>query len=123
MHGTREEAHERTATSSAMPLRRAVRKKHTIAIVLFAALCFFLLRRALTEHICPWLQSSGASAFCGFGTTHSDWDLFYHLGGNGPWIPKQDAYGNVDDPLPTGCVVDQVHMVWTNPRLIKTIDV
>ena len=111
MHGTREEVHECTATSSAMPLRRAVRKKQTIAIVLVAILCFFLLRRALTEHICPWLQPSVAAAFCSFSNTHFEWNLFYHLGGNGPWVRKQDAYGNVNDPLPTGCVVDQVHMV------------
>jgi hypothetical protein len=43
--------------------------------------------------------------------TDTEWNLFYHLGGNGPWIPKVD--GVIRDSLapPIGCVVDQVHMV------------
>lgn len=43
-----------------------------------------------------------------------DWNLFYHLGGNGPWIEKVDArYGTYekDGTAPPGCVIDQVHMV------------
>lgn len=43
-----------------------------------------------------------------------DWNLFYHLGGNGPWIPKVNAeFGTYDKDgkPPEGCVVDQVHMV------------
>lgn len=43
-----------------------------------------------------------------------DWDLFYHLGGNGPWIEKKNArFGTYekDGKPPEGCVVDQVHMV------------
>lgn len=42
------------------------------------------------------------------------WNLFYHLGGNGPWIEKTDAkYGtyNENGKPPPGCVVDQVHLV------------
>ena len=43
-----------------------------------------------------------------------DWNLFYHLGGNGPWIEKVDArFGSheKDGKPPPGCVIDQVHMV------------
>ena len=43
-----------------------------------------------------------------------DWNLFYHLGGNGPWVPKVNAaFGTYDEDgkPPEGCVVDQVHMV------------
>jgi hypothetical protein len=53
--------------------------------------------------------------FCAPTDQHTDddtgWDLFYHLGGNGPWIPKVE--GVIHDTLapPTGCDVDQVHMV------------
>ncbi|KPI36909.1 3-phytase B [Cyphellophora attinorum] len=47
------------------------------------------------------------------GTTSSSgkWDLFYHLGGNGPWIPHHSGLGTIDDPLPSHCTVDQVHMI------------
>lgn len=44
-----------------------------------------------------------------------DWNLFGHLGGNGPWIEKVNArYGTYerDGEPPAGCVIDQVHMVW-----------
>jgi hypothetical protein len=44
----------------------------------------------------------------------NDWNLFYHLGGNGPWIEKLNArFGTYDEDgkTPEGCVVDQVHMV------------
>ena len=38
-------------------------------------------------------------------------DVLYHLGGNGPWIPKvRNVTGDSIDP-PDGCRVDQVHMV------------
>ncbi|KAL1304807.1 hypothetical protein AAFC00_003735 [Neodothiora populina] len=54
-----------------------------------------------------------------------DWDLLYHLGGNGPWIRKMDGVvGGLDDEgeregeehgggvgVPRGCMVDQVHML------------
>ena len=40
-----------------------------------------------------------------------NWNLFYHLGGNGPWIPKIDDVvpGGVD--VPVGCSIDQAHMI------------
>lgn len=51
--------------------------------------------------------------FLGHGqsSTPEDWDLFQHLGGNGPWIQKTDnvVEGGID--VPEGCRVDQVHMV------------
>lgn len=38
-------------------------------------------------------------------------DLFYHLGGNGPWIPKRrDVLEHGVEP-PEGCKVEQVHMM------------
>lgn len=39
------------------------------------------------------------------------WDLFYHLGGNGPWIPRGDGLGYSNTSIPEDCSVDQVHMV------------
>ena len=46
--------------------------------------------------------------------TEEDWDHFYHLGGNGPWIQKTNAqFGAWEEEgqPPDGCVVDQVHIV------------
>ncbi|EXJ80309.1 hypothetical protein A1O1_08451 [Capronia coronata CBS 617.96] len=39
------------------------------------------------------------------------WDLFYHLGGNGPWIPRKDGVPYSNASLPKQCSVDQVHML------------
>ena len=40
-----------------------------------------------------------------------DWDILYHVGGNGPWIQKiDDVVQDGFDP-PAGCHVEQVHMV------------
>ena len=44
------------------------------------------------------------------GADH-EWHLFYHLGGNGPWIQKVDHVLHNDVDVPTGCSVDQVHML------------
>ncbi|KAL8654913.1 MAG: hypothetical protein Q9210_001217 [Variospora velana] len=44
------------------------------------------------------------------GATTADWNIFYHLGGNGPWIRKVDAVAHGDIDAPKGCKVDQVHM-------------
>ena len=40
-----------------------------------------------------------------------DWNLFYHLGGNGPWIPKSRNITDDSIAPPPGCRVEQVHMV------------
>lgn len=46
-----------------------------------------------------------------YTTTHELKDLFYYLGGNGPWIPKhRDVIGHAIAP-PEGCEVQQVHML------------
>jgi acid phosphatase len=38
------------------------------------------------------------------------WNLHYHLGGYGPWVEKLDGLVQGIE-VPTGCRVDQVHMV------------
>jgi hypothetical protein len=45
------------------------------------------------------------------GKTDKDWNIYYHLGGNGPWIPKHDGVVTNDTAPPEGCTVQQVHMV------------
>jgi hypothetical protein len=56
-----------------------------------------------------------AAYFCTPTDQHTDgdpeWDLFYHLGGNGPWIPKVEGVIRGTLAPPAGCDVDQVHMV------------
>lgn len=49
---------------------------------------------------------------------HSEWNVLYHLGGNGPWIPKVEnvVEGGIDPP--DGCEVDMVHMVRRNPIIV-----
>lgn len=45
------------------------------------------------------------------GGITKDWNILYHLGGNGPWIQKID--GTVGDNIgaPESCRVEQVHMI------------
>ena len=100
-------------------------------VVLFCAcliLLYFLFQEQVSEKLCYSLTGplSIVSAkvsvippleayFCARNHDRAgidvEWNLFYHLGGNGPWIPKVD--GVVRDTLapPAGCVVNQVHMV------------
>lgn len=40
-----------------------------------------------------------------------EWNLFQHLGGNGPWIEKSGSNAELSIAPPEGCSVDQVHMV------------
>lgn len=39
------------------------------------------------------------------------WDVLYHVGGNGPWIPKIDGVVEGGIEPPEGCLVEQIHMV------------
>jgi acid phosphatase len=47
----------------------------------------------------------------GAGAITKDWNILYHLGGNGPWVEK--IIDVVDEGIvpPEGCEVVQVHMV------------
>ena len=44
-------------------------------------------------------------------TTQEDWNILYHLGGNGPWIPKVDGPFGDELSVPEGCKIEQVHVV------------
>jgi len=46
--------------------------------------------------------------------TERQWNIFYHMGGNSPWIPKLRDTENGGIKPPAGCHVDQVHMVGFN---------
>ncbi|KAE8374873.1 phosphoglycerate mutase-like protein [Aspergillus bertholletiae] len=45
------------------------------------------------------------------GCPVNDWNILYHLGGNGPWIEKIDGPEIPGLEPPNGCVIDQVHMM------------
>jgi len=45
------------------------------------------------------------------------WNLHYHLGGNGPWVPKVEGIVDGGIDVPEGCKVEQVHMVGPAIRL------
>lgn len=47
----------------------------------------------------------------GAGTTTRDWNILYHLGGNGPWVEKVTDVVETGIAVPDGCEVEQVHMM------------
>lgn len=52
------------------------------------------------------LQSAWTSA-----KARQDWNILYHIGGNGPWIQKIDGVVRAGFGPPPGCHVEQVNMV------------
>ncbi|KAL7273602.1 hypothetical protein RUND412_003527 [Rhizina undulata] len=56
------------------------------------------------------LDSKAASATHGSGQP-GDWNILYHLGGNGPWVEKVDEIVPGGIKVPDGCEVDMVHMM------------
>ena len=54
-------------------------------------------------------------------TTREDWNILYHLGGNGPWIPKVDGVCEDDLSMPEGCHVEQVHVVGVFQHFFKSL--
>lgn len=47
----------------------------------------------------------------GAGATTKDWNVLYHLGGNGPWVEKVIDIVDSGIAIPNGCEVEQVHMM------------
>ena len=45
------------------------------------------------------------------GVITEDWNILYHLGGNGPWVEKVIDVVEGGVATPEGCEVVQVHMV------------
>lgn len=45
------------------------------------------------------------------GVRTPDWNILYHLGGNGPWVEKVDNIIEGGLAPPAACKVEQVHMV------------
>ena len=55
------------------------------------------------------------------GKIDKDWNILYHLGGNGPWIQKVDDVVTNDIAPPEGCTVQQVHMISRHGERYPTI--
>ena len=106
-------------------------KRRLIFLCVLCTFLFFYFRLHIGEKLCSSpslyllplsivltdgpLAERLAAYFCAPTDQHTDddtgWDLFYHLGGNGPWIPKVEGVIHGTLAPPTGCDVDQVHMV------------
>lgn len=57
------------------------------------------------------LRKSASSNLSALGSNNStEWNLFYHLGGYGPYVPKVAGVAS-NTILPDGCRIEQVHMV------------
>ncbi|KAK5009627.1 hypothetical protein LTR60_005155 [Cryomyces antarcticus] len=57
----------------------------------------------------------------GGGTIGQDWNILYHLGGNGPWVEKVDGAVEGGIGVPDGCQVEQVHMMSRHAERFPTI--
>jgi acid phosphatase len=55
------------------------------------------------------------------GITTNDWNILYHLGGNGPWIEKLHDVVDGGIALPNGCEVEQVHMMSRHAERYPTV--
>lgn len=84
-------------------MSRTIRRHRILVAALLVSFIWLLSNHTLAANsLCFWCSSSRATR---------EWDLFYHLGGNGPWIRKRDGHGHPEDPLPDTCMIDQVHML------------
>jgi acid phosphatase len=54
-----------------------------------------------------WGHTQGQGA----GARTKDWNILYHLGGNGPWVEKVIDVVDGGIAVPENCVVEQVHMM------------
>lgn len=80
----------------------------TSSLFFYTALLLFLV--FFSSHSLP----TGFASFFGADTQiHQEWNLLYHLGGNGPWIPRVDGIVEGGIGTPDSCEVDMVHMVRT----------
>ncbi|OCK79484.1 phosphoglycerate mutase-like protein [Lepidopterella palustris CBS 459.81] len=57
----------------------------------------------------------------GGGVFSKDWNILYHLGGNGPWVEKVDGVVEGGIEVPEGCSVDQVHMMSRHSERYPTV--
>lgn len=58
-----------------------------------------------------WSGEPDYQAASATGINRDEWNLLYHLGGNGPWVEKIDDVVEGGIQVPVDCEVDMVHMV------------
>jgi hypothetical protein len=104
-----------SAMSSAPGIQLRTRRPlwRTLFLVILIAISGFLILHSLSQLHTGFCQSPTALASSGLCSSilRAGWSLFYHLGGNGPWIRRIDGRYYYDAPLPKKCSIDQVHMV------------
>lgn len=66
---------------------------------------------SLPDYFKAWVPQRTEVSQIETGFDQASWDIRYHLGGNGPWIPKVSGIAVDDIDPPPRCLVDQVHMV------------
>jgi hypothetical protein len=101
------------------PASRLLQRK--FPLVIFIVLVVFLavpIFRKIHSRLCAGVLLLSGSGFCP-AILANVWHLFYHLGGNGPWIPRISGIGYSNTSLPMHCSVDQVHMVSRASRMIS----
>ncbi|KAG9185176.1 acid phosphatase [Alternaria panax] len=59
----------------------------------------------------PYRNDGTGTDGLGAGTVTEDWNILYHLGGNGPWVEKVIDVVDGGIAPPEGCEVVQVHMM------------
>jgi hypothetical protein len=99
--------------SSTIQLRtRRPFRTTALLVVLIFAVGLVSLRSLEQFHVavCQGASSLASSGLCSSDRA-SGWNLFHHLGGNGPWIRKKDGLYYYDTPLPKTCRITQAHMV------------
>ncbi|KAL6710649.1 hypothetical protein ACN47E_007706 [Coniothyrium glycines] len=58
----------------------------------------------------------------GAGAITKDWNILYHLGGNGPWVEKVIDVTDGGIAVPENCVVEQVHMMSRHAERYPTVN-
>lgn len=61
-------------------------------------------------------STTGVKQGQGGGAVTKDWNILYHLGGNGPWVEKVEGVVEGGIAVPKGCDVEMVHMVRCSRR-------
>src|SRR4051812_32840814 len=89
-----------------VPPRRVRRHLSWIVLVSLSAYLLFPTLCDIRNRLCSTSTSLRAVLTCDVASL-TGWDLFYHLGGNGPWIPKTNSVAYSDVQLPSACRIDQ----------------
>ncbi|KAK5175349.1 uncharacterized protein LTR77_000488 [Saxophila tyrrhenica] len=92
-----------------------------IACFAVLALVFFPDFYPFTSPLTAWRLASKAPGQEETAGVSKAWDLRYHLGGNGPWIPKLNGTTGGNINVPKGCKVEQVHMISRHAERYPTV--